>query len=134
MEQRDILKDQIEQLGRVLGRILASLIGLKSNDDVNLVVEETKAVFEKELDLNVAKLVNLKQQELTAYLKERNFHHSHLETLAEYLFEVGKTKYGLEKDSYLRQTINILHLTDEWANTISLIRMNKIHEIKQMLR
>lgn len=42
MEQRDLIKDQIEQLGRVLGKILVDFLGLKSGGQIEHGIEVSK--------------------------------------------------------------------------------------------
>ena len=39
MEQRDLIKDQIEQLGKVLAKIIADFLEFKSSGNVNQGIE-----------------------------------------------------------------------------------------------
>lgn len=45
MQQRDLLKDQIEQLGRTLGKVIAEFLGLKNQGDTTLALEASHPKF-----------------------------------------------------------------------------------------
>ena len=47
MEQQDYLKKQIDQLGKVLGKIFSDLFGLKSNGQINAGLEITNQTLKK---------------------------------------------------------------------------------------
>lgn len=42
MERRDLIKDEIEQFGRVLGVIIANFLGLKAKGEVTQGIEISK--------------------------------------------------------------------------------------------
>lgn len=54
MQQRDLLKDQIEQLGRTLGKVIAEFLGLKNQGDTTFALEQViqnlKTALNFELD------------------------------------------------------------------------------------
>ena len=56
MEQRDFLQKQIDQLGRVLGKLLADLIGLQNQGEVSEGIEITSQKLKDELDLDLESL------------------------------------------------------------------------------
>lgn len=56
MEQRDYLQKQIDQLGRVLGKLLADLIGLKNQGEISEGIEIISQKLKDELDLDLESL------------------------------------------------------------------------------
>ena len=69
MERRDLIQDEIERLGRVLGKILATFLGLKSQGKVQEGIEEAEQQLQSYLDLDVPKLLQLEGRDLVDYLQ-----------------------------------------------------------------
>ncbi len=59
MEQRDLLKDQIDQLGKVLAKILSDFLGLKAKGQASHGVEISNHRFQRELEINIERLAYL---------------------------------------------------------------------------
>ena len=134
MQQRDILKDQIEQLGKVLAKVLSDFLGLKAQGNVAQAVEMSNEKLQAELDINIEKLIALKEGDLSKYLTSRVYTDEHLEFLSEYLVELGKTKTTkLEVNSYLQKAIALLDLADEVSESVSFERMNKKSQTENLL-
>lgn len=135
MEQRDILKDQIEQLGRVLGQILSDFLKIKSKGDVEQGMEISNQRLQSELDIDIEKLISLSNDGLKEYLNTRKLNESHLEILSEYLIEHGKAKTSkIEQELYFTKAIKLLDIADEVSKTVSFERMNKKDEIENVLQ
>jgi hypothetical protein len=135
MEQRDLLKDQIEQLGKVLANILSDLLGLKSKGNVTQGVEISNERFQSELDIDIEKLLKLENVDLKEYLNTRKLTETHLEILSEYLAEVGQTETIIaEQEPYLIKAIELLDIADEISKTMSFERMNKKRKIENVLQ
>ena len=136
MERRDLIKDQIEQLGRVLGKIIADFFGLKSSDQIEQGVEVTNKQLKTELDIGITELVVLPKADLKTYLVERKIGIGHFETLGEYLIEIGNHQMSYDKNQakvYLTKSLELLDLEDEISNTISFERQNLKSKIKNIL-
>lgn len=136
MEQRDILKDQIEQLGKVLGKILADFLGLKSSGEVSQAIEAANERLESQLDIKAEKLKTLDRSALKEYLKERELTADHLEILSEYVQEVGLEEIKISQQNgriWLLKAIEILDIADEVSRTMSFNRMNKKSRIENLL-
>lgn len=136
MEQRDIIKDEIEQLGKVLGRIIANFLGLKSKGQVSQGIEITVQKLQSELDIDTNKLITLSRKKLTEYLQKRKLTAEHIEILADYLKETGKIE--IERDSTeakikLEKALELLEITDEISSTESFERMNKKDGIGKLI-
>ncbi|NLX72413.1 MAG: hypothetical protein GXY94_03805 [Bacteroidales bacterium] len=137
MEQRDLLKDQIEQLGKVLANILSDLLGLKSKGQTSQGIEATNQRLQGELDIDIEKITTLTKKELKDYLKNRHLRAEHLEILSECLKEIGKGKIEENKKDAkmkLEKAIELLDIADEISKTMSFDRINKKKEIENVLQ
>ena len=137
MEQRDLLKDQIEQLGKVLANILSDLLGLKSKGQTSQGIEATNQRLQGELDIDIEKITTLTKKELKDYLKNRHLRAAHLEILSECLKEIGKGKIEENKKDAkmkLEKAIELLDIADEISKTMSFDRINKKKEIENVLQ
>lgn len=71
MEQRDLIKDQLELVGKALSKILADFLKLKSAGNTPLAIEQTNTQLKSELDLDIEKIIGFSQQQLANYLIEK---------------------------------------------------------------
>lgn len=136
MEQRDRLKDEIEQLGKVLAKILSDFLHLKSNGQISQSIKISNQQLESELDIDMHPLLALPHKELTAYLQDRQLTPDHIETLAEYLEELGKSEMDTHKENAtlkLKKAMELLDIADEISKTISFDRMHKKNTITALL-
>ena len=137
MEQRDLLKDQIEKLGKVLANILSGLLGLKSKGQTSQGIEITNQRLQSELDIEIEKITTLSKKELKDYLKNRHLKAEHLEILSECLKEIGKGEIEKNKQATevkLEKAIELLDIADEISKTMSFDRINKKNDIKNVLQ
>ncbi|MCB9223417.1 MAG: hypothetical protein R2780_15135 [Crocinitomicaceae bacterium] len=137
MEQRDLIKEQIEQLGRVLGKILSDFLNLKSEGKTSQGIEVSNERFKEELDIDIDVLRNLGKDELKNYFLNKKFTAEHIEKLADYFFELGTTEENVKEhlsSQYLLRSIDFLDLADSVSNTFSFERMNKKDRIKKIIK
>ena len=137
MEQRDLIKDQIEQLGKVLGQILAGFLGFKSSGQIDQGIKVTNRQLKSELDIDIDELVTASKNELKKYMVERKMATRHFESLGEYLREIGERKMSNDKNMakiYLMKSLELLDLEDEISQTISFERLNLKSKIENMLQ
>jgi len=137
MEQRDLLKDQIEQLGKVLAEILSDFLGLKSKGSINEGIKISKERLQSELDIDIEKLITLNKTKLKEYVKNLKLSEGHLEILSEYLKEMGMVKNRAnigEAKLCLEKALELLDVADEISNTLSFDRINKKTKIENMLQ
>lgn len=128
MERRDILKEQIEQLGRVLGKITANFIGLKTQGSVQEEpVQATNQALQTELNLDIDNVLQLEDAALAQYLDALKFNEQHLDQLAHYLYEAGKHHQVAENhetaQSYFQAAGRLLLLLEEQSSTITFARI-----------
>ena len=69
MQQRDYVKNQIEQLGKVLSKIISHFLGLKSDGFLSGAIAISHQQFREELQFDVDKSVLLNEAEVKEYLK-----------------------------------------------------------------
>ena len=128
---------QIEQLGKVLGKILADFLGLKSKGQVSQGIEISNEQLKSELDIDINKLITLPKNELKDYLLKRKLTENHLEILSEFLMEIGKSKIEsntADAKIYLEKSLEILEIADEVSKTMSFDRINRKKKIENVLQ
>ena len=136
MERRDLIKDQIEQLGRALGAILARFLGTKAAGNVTQGIEIANESLQSQLDLDVELITTLGTPELEKYLSQRNLNSEHLETLADYFIAWADSVITTdpEKARTLYQTVLRLYdIIDAWSDLYSLERFEKERRIRALL-
>jgi hypothetical protein len=139
MEQEDYIKRQIDQLGRVLGKMLAGLTGLKTGGLAGDGIETAGRALKDELDLDIDDLVSIPADELVKILQtRRNMNSDNFEKLADILLLLAgefenKMTSNPEKLKLYKSSLAILRHVDETSSTYSLDRHEKIMKIKKML-
>ena len=137
-ERRDYLKKQIDQLGRVLGKMLADLLGLKQQGLVSDGLQMVDETMQRVLSLNLISLIAVSPKELVAWLKkEKQFEPEHLEPMADILYEAAEA-YLIEKDTdtaraLWERALAIYEHLEETEPTFSLERHYRIEQLKSLL-
>jgi len=137
MEQRDFIKDEIERLGRVLGKIVADFLGTNSPGLVEHSIQISQEQLKGELDIDVNALLVLDTKDLIEYLVNRNLTFGHFEQLALYLKEVGLHELDRDKrkaKNYLVRSLDLLNAADEISRSASFERMELKSSINGLLQ
>ena len=71
MEQRDYLMRQIEQLGQVLAKMLARLLGIKQKGSPSFGLEELRQTYKNELDIDLEELIHIPENDIIIFLKNK---------------------------------------------------------------
>jgi hypothetical protein len=139
LEQEDFLKRQIDQLGRVFGKILAGLIGLKAHGLMSEGIEAADQALKIELGLNIEDLTLIPTDSfLKTLLDTKKFSDNNFEQLAELMFLIAEelnirnTDVGKMKKMYERALI-IYEILDKTSSTYSFDRHSKIEKINKVL-
>jgi len=139
LQQEDYIKRQIDQLGRVLGKILADLMGLKARGQASLEIESVSQALKTELGLTIDDLTLIPTDSfLTTLLDTKKFSDNNFEQLAEIMFLIAEelniknTDVGKMKQLYERALI-IFEILDKTSSTYSFDRHSKIEKIKKVL-
>lgn len=137
MAQEDRLKKQIEELARVLGKVLANFLnrnGGSVSDPMESIAQQVKG----ETDLDLEKLILVPSEEFIKIItSETNLKKDHLEIVADIFFQAGKVYISQGKEEkgrelYRKSIILLQHIT-EIDKTYNKVREDKIMEIKMLL-
>ncbi|WP_462281791.1 hypothetical protein [Salinivirga cyanobacteriivorans] len=136
MEQRDYLKDQIDQMGKALAKILSDLMGLRTKIEPQNVFTHINQQLKTQVDLDLDRLLTISADERKNFLKKDLFNAANLETLAEILKEMG-TK-AVAKDAnyvteYFKVALELLNLADQKSEAISLERIQKKQTLEKLI-
>lgn len=73
MEQRDYIKRQIEQIGILLGRMLSTLLGLRSGGDTGSAIQQICGELKDELDIDIDSLASADTEIMIKDLQTKGF-------------------------------------------------------------
>ena len=136
MERRDILKDEVERLGRVLGKILADLLDWKAKGNLSQGIAATAEALKSELDLDLNTVLGLDRSALTEYLDRRAYTDAHLEILVDMLLEMGTAATqvaGYASNRCFHSALDILDAIDSRSSTLSFDRVHQRSRIEHLL-
>jgi hypothetical protein len=140
MERRDLIKEQIEQLGKVLGAILTKFLGGKTEGNPAKEIQVIDKQLKEKLNIDIEEMFNIdKTPELGKYIKsETKLAPQHLELLSEYLQEIGETHFDnnnkKEAKQYLKKALQLLDIADKNSNSLSFTRIDKKAKIEDLLK
>jgi nitrate reductase NapAB chaperone NapD len=136
MEKRDLILDQIEQMGFFLRKLLADFVTNKlRNNEINasdLVTNELK----NELDFDLKLFLSLADEEIKKYILTFKFTEEHLESFSKLLVKMSalETNEKLETIEYLSKALKVLDIADDISSTFSFERNSKKNQIKELLK
>ncbi len=131
MERRDYFKKQIDQLGRVLGKILADFLALKSTSKVGEAIESVVQSLNTKLDLDPEMLADAPRSEIVDKLiRVYGFNNDNLELLANILLTAAEERQDdpLWK-KLMGHSLTIFRYLETVDATYSLERRFKIDKI-----
>lgn len=137
MEQRDLIKDQLELVGKALSKIIADYLKLKSSGNTPLAIEQTNTQLKSELDLDINLMLGFSQQQLANYLIEKKIPPPHLEILIEYFVEMGEHALKLNNIKgklILSKALEMYKVLDLNTNTYSFERREKEQKIQNLIQ
>lgn len=136
MEKRDLIQDQIEQLGFFLRKLLADFIKNKSAGNEIVSIESVSKQLKNELDFDLQLFISLENEEMKKYVLKHNFSSQHLDSLSNLLVEMSAVEFNnkIINQQYLTKAIELLDVNDQISNSISLDRNIKKSEIKGLLK
>lgn len=107
MIQRDLIKDQIEQMSRVLASVLGKMIGISEGVNIDL-LEEIKAEINNELAIDIDGLLKLDDSIMLQLLDDHNFESQHYYQLAQILNTIASRAIDEEEQKKIFQQALIL--------------------------
>jgi len=136
MENRDIIMDQLQQLGKVLGEILAQILGSKSGSNTSTLLKEAEESLSTNFQIDFVQIIKLNKEDLKTHLEKIKFPTAHYEKLGTIAQEMGLIKRRTDEDlakKYLATAINLYDLEDEQSQTVSFTRMNQKTKLQQLI-
>lgn len=133
MQHRDLFQQQIEQLGRVLGQLIAQVLGTAHPSGLQEATEEVQSTLQQEFNFDLAKFILLNDEELESYLSERNIPVESYDDLARLLGEIGLRLETNHKDKghFLTKAVALLDLAEKKTQTVSFERIGLRHRFNQ---
>ena len=130
MIQRDIIQQQIEQLGRALGKIVTAFLGLKSQGKVAEGFQIANHQFKSELDIDIDKLLGFDKKALADFFEDRPITSGHLEQIAEYVLELGEHQSDTAaQTNAFGCAYNLVELANAKSDTFDMNRQFKLKAI-----
>ncbi|MDR1345257.1 MAG: hypothetical protein LBK03_00945 [Bacteroidales bacterium] len=124
MEREDYLKKQIDQIGRILGKILVDFLGLQSKGQAGIGIELANQALKSELDFDIQELTDIPTADfMHTLIAEKKFTDDSLEKLAEILLFIADNKKDKEQKALYEKCLTIFEHLEKVGNTCSLDRM-----------
>jgi len=134
MEQEDYLKRQIDQIGRVLGKLLSDLLGLRSCRHAMDGIEISNQILKSESDIELQAIIDTNSSNLINVLKsEMHFNNDNLEKLANIFLLIDNSSQGKYNDRLLTHCLTIFEYLENADRTYSIERQLKIKEIRNRM-
>lgn len=138
MEQKDYLKRQIDEAGRVLGKVIAYITGLDNPENVKEGIEKADQDLNRGLDMGFDELIGAsKDQFIDKLVNKEHLHTENFEDLAELLSELGDRYSELNNIENARnlyeKALLIYEYLEEAGSTFSFTRHAKMDELKNKL-
>ena len=137
MEQRDYLKDQIDAVGKALGKVLVIILGLKSEGKQEQAVQLSWQTLKEEIDVELKELLNLPEESFIGGLQvSGRLSHKQLDLIANMLYEgiegLEKEAFDVQREKLLRRLILLLKYLNETDSTYSFERHFKVEKLEGM--
>jgi hypothetical protein len=137
MQQRDIIQDQIEEMGRVLAKVFSEFLDLKIKGNIKEAIKVTNETLQQEVDLNINKIETLNKEELIQFIIDKKLNTESIELLVDYLFSIGDQfeKSDAKKSiTYFNQSLHLLEFLDQNSTTFYMERNDKKELLKSKIR
>ncbi len=103
MGQEDYVLRQIDILGKILGKVLVDLLGLKNKNEI-IEIETFTKILKSELDLDLEQIFKFSDEEFLKFLNERKYNLSNIEKIAEIFYVVGLDFFKNKDDNFIKMS------------------------------
>ncbi len=137
MQQRDYLKDQIDQMAKVLATLLANFLGLKSSGNATQAVSVATEQFTELLHWNPDQLLSMSSEELQSFVASNGLQEEHVALIGRYYKEVGAALWNEDEPKatqYFSTGRNIISAFEQTSQTTSLSLTLLAGELEQLLK
>ena len=138
MEQEDFIKRQIDQLGRVLVKVLAGLTGLDASGQSGESIETIDLMLKNELDIDLDTLLSMPEDKFIMTLQTSgDWSHGNAEMLADIMFilaEEGDFSRAMvpRQEKLYKHALAVYQYVDRTCLTYSFERQRKLEKIKSI--
>ena len=134
MEQSDYLEKQVEQLGRVLGKLLTDLTQASSVANPAEMVQQSQQELNGELDLDLEKLITKPDADfLKTVLANSKLNASNLQKLAEFMQKMSKFASPQKRKKWLQKSLYLYQHLEATSDTYDGFRIQQINKITKLL-
>lgn len=130
MERRDFLLDQIEQLGKVLGKILEGFFNQKEPDKINEAAKTAEVQLKEQLDIDVKRMLSATESELADIVHQRKLKAEHIDVLANYFNTIAINSTSL---IHYQTALSLLNIADNIAKTTTFERIAFVEKLKESI-
>jgi len=124
MQQRDILKDEIEKISKVLARLAAKLLGIEDDIQFNTIRQQTASTLKDELDFDLDELLSLNDVRYMAALQQLQLGTTYLERLIEILHALGqKSNTSIDKLNYHKKALATLNFLEHSTQSTGFVQL-----------
>lgn len=132
MVKRDLILDQIEQMGAFLRKLLAKFSNSNSLDEGTNASDSVINELNVEIGFDLKLFLSLSEEDAKNYLSNYKFTEEHLEALSNLLVKMSPE--ASNKKQYLSKALLILDFSDGISNTFSFDRNNTNNKIKELIK
>ncbi len=128
-----MLKDEIEQVLKVMAKILSDISGISSHGQYYATIDASVRDLKNELNIDVNFILDLSYEVLENYISESKLSENVILNLADVFVEIGKVSIENNKSNgklYLEKALELFDIVNIMSSIFSINRMNKIKEVK----
>jgi len=135
LQRQDYIIKQIDQLAKVLSKLLADVLGLKNDLKITEAEKLVNTVFEKDLGFNFDEFLEVEDVKFITFLTSNNFDLASMEEFANLFFEIGTSSTEKEKqiNCFSKAKIIYNHLNTE-RKTFSFDFMTKLNAMEKQIQ
>ncbi|MDR3184097.1 MAG: hypothetical protein LBT49_01630 [Prevotellaceae bacterium] len=133
MEQRDYLKRQIDQIGVVLGYLIAYLLNLKTGTIDSIGVEKVRQVLNSEFDIDIDTFLTCKFEDIIHILNKKGFDYEDINKLVEILVIIADNMNtnNSKKNALYQLCLKLDEYIIKESSTFSFERHFRMEQIKK---
>lgn len=136
MEHRDYLQAQIEEFGRIMGKVIARFMGMQDEVQTVEAAEAAHAQIKQELDLDIIEYLEFDEEAFMTKLKDKKLDPVQIEHLIDYHITLGEALIDSNKSlatKHLEKTLLFYQLMDQVSGIYSFDRPQKEGKIRRLL-
>ncbi len=133
MPQEDKLKREIDQLARLLGKLLVDLTGPKNTLSAEDGLQELRKVLQESTGLSLDELLESDSDSFKKILESKSLTTGHMEQLADILYQLAETSENENGKGLYEKALVLYERLIESGPTYSLDKYYKVQKIKKAL-